>query len=423
MRKRAASDLAILGGPPAFREPLHVGRPNIGDRHRFLERVNEVLDRRWLTNDGPLVKEFEQRVAALLGVRHCVATCNGTLALELTIRALGLRGEVIVPSFTFVATAHALQWHGIRPVFADVDPRTHTLDPAQVERAVTPQTTGILGVNVWGRPCAVDALTAIAKAHRLRLVFDSAHAFACSYKGTLLGRFGDAEILSFHATKFFHTIEGGAILTNDDDLAQHLRLTRNFGFAGYDTVRAVGTNAKMNEVCAAMGLTNLESLDEIISINSRNYRHYQSALVRIPGVSLMTYDEHERSNYQYIVAEVDEGRSGLERDVLMDILQAENVLARRYFYPGIHKMEPYLTLYPQLLLPGTELLAARVLSLPTGTAITPNDIDAICGIIAVAVTHSDEIREAVQRRRAAMSRPAALPGTHPGFTRSGDRPT
>jgi dTDP-4-amino-4,6-dideoxygalactose transaminase len=399
-----------------------VGRPNIGDRHRFLERVNELLDRRWLTNDGPLVKEFEQRVASLLGVRHCVATCNGTLALELTIRALGLRGEVIVPSFTFVATAHALQWHGIHPVFVDVDPRTHTLDPAQVERAVTPETTGILGVHVWGRPCAIEALTAIAKAHQLRLVFDSAHAFACSYKGTLLGRFGDAEILSFHATKFFHTIEGGAVLTNDEDLAEHLRLTRNFGFAGYDTVRTVGTNAKMNEVCAAMGLTNLESLDEIISTNSRNYRHYQRALARIPGVSLMTYDEHERCNYQYIVVEVDGGRAGLERDVLMDVLRAENVLARRYFYPGIHKMEPYLTLYPQLLLPGTELVAARVLSLPTGTAITPDDIDAICGIIALAVTHADEIREAVQRMRAAMSGPAALPGIHQGVTRSGDRP-
>ncbi|OLE44310.1 MAG: aminotransferase class I/II-fold pyridoxal phosphate-dependent enzyme [Bacillati bacterium ANGP1] len=404
--KTTLAELAILGGPPAFVEPLHVGRPNIGDRARFLERVGEMLDRRWLTNDGPFVKEFEGRVAALLGVRHCVATCNGTLALELTIRALGLRGEVIVPSFTFVATAHALQWHGIRPVFADVDPRTHTLDPEQVERAVTPQTSAILGVHVWGRPCAVDALTAIAKKHRLRLVFDSAHAFACSYQGTLLGRFGDAEILSFHATKFFHTVEGGAVVTNDEDLAQRLRLMRNFGFAGYDTVLTLGINGKMNEMCAAMGLSNLEQLDDIISTNLRNYTHYRRGLANVPGVSLVTYDARERCNYQYIVLEVDEGRAGLERDDLLEVLRAENVLARRYFYPGVHRMEPYRTLYPQPPLPGTQLLAARVLSLPTGASISPDDINAVCGIIALAVTHAAEVRAAVQRRRTAMGHSA-----------------
>src|SRR5256712_10208672 len=173
----------------------------------------------------------------------------------------------------------------MRPVFADVDPRTHSLDPEQVERAVTPQTSAILGVHVWGRPCAVDALTAIAKAHRLRLVFDSAHAFACSYQGTLLGRFGDAEILSFHATKFFHTVEGGAIVTNDENLAQRLRLMRNFGFAGYDTVLTLGINGKMNEMCAAMGLTSREKLGGSISTNFRNCTNYRRGLANGPAVA------------------------------------------------------------------------------------------------------------------------------------------
>jgi len=406
IHKSRASDLAILGGPPAFHEPLHVGRPNIGDRNQFLQRLNDMLDRRWLTNDGPFVKEFEKRVAALLGVRNCIATCNGTLALELTIRALGLKGEVIIPSFTFVATAHALEWHGIRPVFVDSDPRTHTMDPVEVMRAITPSTSAILGVHVWGRPCAIEELTAIARERQLRLVFDAAHAFACSHKGTLLGRFGDAEILSFHATKFFHTIEGGAVVTNNDNLANHICLTRNFGFAGHDTVLAVGTNAKMSEVCAAMGLTNLESLDEIVSTNFQNYQQYRRGLASIPGVSLMTYDDRERGNYQYVVVEVDDHLAVIRRDALMDVLWAENVLARRYFFPGVHRMEPYRTVYPKLSLPETERLAARVLSLPTGTSVTPDDIEIACGIIALAVAHAAEIREAVQPRQVVVGPPA-----------------
>lgn len=399
--KTVLADLAILGGAPAFAEPLHVGRPNVGDRGRFLARVGEMLDRRWLTNDGPLLKEFEERVAGLLDVRHCAAICNGTIALELTIRALGLAGEVIVPSFTFVATAHALEWHGIRPVFADIDPRTHTLDPSAVERAITPRTSAILGVHLWGRPCAVDALTAIAKAHRLRLVFDAAHAFACSHRGRMLGGFGDAEILSFHATKFFNTLEGGAVVTNDDDLAGRLRLMRNFGFAGYDTVVMSGTNGKMNEACAAMGLTNLEHLDEFIAHNARNHAYYRGALDGLPGITVVPYDERERCNYQYVVLEIDAGRAELSRDDLLEVLWAERVLARRYFFPGVHRMEPYRTRDPDAAarLPQTERLASRVLSLPTGTAIGRAEIETIAAIMRLAVRHAGTVRPALMGQR------------------------
>src|SRR3954453_12703753 len=171
------NDLAIFGGTPAFSEKLHVGRPNIGDRDRLTERVNRILDSRWLTNGGPYEKEFEQRIANLVDVKHCVAMCNATVALEIAIRALGMTGEVIVPSFTFVATPHALQWQEITPVFCDIDPRTHNLDPRQVEKMITPRTTGIIGVHVWGRACDVDALEAIAARHKLKLLFDAAHAF------------------------------------------------------------------------------------------------------------------------------------------------------------------------------------------------------------------------------------------------------
>jgi dTDP-4-amino-4,6-dideoxygalactose transaminase len=180
--KKSISDLAIFGGEPAFAESLHVGRPNIGSRDAFLARVKDMLDRRWLSNDGPFVKELEQNLARYLGVNHCVLICNATIALEITARALGLHGEVIVPSFTFIASAHALQWQEITPVFCDVDPITHNIDPAKIENLITPRTSGILGVHVWGRACDVEILTAIAQKYRLKLMFDAAHALGSSYQ-------------------------------------------------------------------------------------------------------------------------------------------------------------------------------------------------------------------------------------------------
>ena len=391
----ALDNLAVFGGRPAFAQPLHVGRPNIGNRERLIERIDDMLDRRWLTNHGPYVEELEQRIASLLGVKHCIAMCNATVALEIAIRATGLSGEVIVPSMTFIATAHALQWQEITPVFGDVDPATHNIDPHRVKEMVTPRTTGIIGVHVWGRPCAVDALAEIARRYNLKLLYDAAHAFGCSHKGQMIGGFGDAEILSFHATKFFNTLEGGAVVTNDDDLASRVRLMKNFGFAGYDNVIYIGTNGKMNEVSAAMGLTSLESLDEFIGVNHRNYKQYQRELEGTPGIQQVIYDEAEKQNYQYIVLEIDEARAGVSRDQLMDILWAENVLARRYFYPGCHRMEPYRSYFPHagLLLPETERLVKRVLSLPTGTAVGPGEISQICQIIRLVVEHGPKVRE------------------------------
>jgi dTDP-4-amino-4,6-dideoxygalactose transaminase len=326
--------LAILGGSPTFQEPLHVGRPNIGDREQFLKYVNAILDSRWLTNHGPVVKQFEQELSEKLGVEHCLAICNATAALEIAIRALKMQGEVIVPSFTFVATAHSLQWMGITPVFADIDPQTHCLDPRSVEKLVTPRTTGIIGVHLWGRPCEIDALQRIASARDLKLLFDSAHAFGCTYHGKMIGAFGDAEVFSFHATKFFNTFEGGAITTNDAALAARIRLMRNFGFSDYDRVESVGANGKMSEISAAMGLTNLQSLDAFICANYRNYRKYQHVIGDVPGFSLTNYDESEKCNFQYIVAEVEAQVTGLHRDDLIKVLHAENVLARRYIVSG-----------------------------------------------------------------------------------------
>ncbi|MCG6135002.1 MAG: aminotransferase class I/II-fold pyridoxal phosphate-dependent enzyme [Nostoc sp. LLA-1] len=395
INKTQLKDLAIFNGTPAFNEKLHVGRPNIGNRDRLFERINDLLDRRWLTNNGPYVQELEQRMADMLGVKHCIPMCNGTVALEIAIRAAGLTGEVILPSFTFIATAHALQWQEITPVFCDIEPHTCTINPWRVEAMITPRTTGIIGVHLWGQTCNVEALTEIAQKHNLKLMFDAAHAFGCSHQGEMIGNFGDAEVFSFHGTKFFNTFEGGSVATNNDELAAKIRLMKNFGFAGFENVNYIGTNGKMSEVSAAMGLTGLESLDEFVAVNYRNHKQYQRELRDIPGVKLLTYNEAEKCNYQYIVLEIDQEITEFSRDQLVKILWAENILARRYFYPGCHRMEPYRSYFPHagLLLPETERLGKRVLVLPTGTAVGIEEISQICQIIRFLVQHSHEVKQ------------------------------
>jgi dTDP-4-amino-4,6-dideoxygalactose transaminase len=395
-------DLAILGGKPAFDEKLPVGRPNIYGKKRLLERIEDLLDRKWLTNSGPYEQEFEEKISQTVDVKHCIATCNGTVALEMAIRAVGLRGEVIVPSFTFIATAHALQWQGITPVFCDVDPLTHNIDPHRVEEMITPCTTGIIGVHLWGRPCDAEALCEIGRLHNLKILFDAAHAFGCSYKGRMVGNFGSAEIFSFHATKFLNSFEGGAVVTNDDELAAKIRLMRNFGFADYDEVVQIGINGKMNEVSAAMGLSSLESMDSIIAINQDNYEHYKRELQGIPGLRLLNYSESELRNFHYIVLEIDEDVTQISRDQLQQILWAENILARRYFYPGCHRMEPYRSYFPHagLLLPNTERLVTQVLCLPTGMSIGSVEISKICEILRLVLENGYQVRELLSQRAA-----------------------
>jgi dTDP-4-amino-4,6-dideoxygalactose transaminase len=405
--KVSLQDLAMFGGTSSFATPLHVGRPNIGDRSTLHARIDDMLNRRWLTNGGPYVEEFERCIAGILNVRHCVATCNATVALDIATRALGMRGEVIVPSFTFVSTVHALQWQGITPIFCDIDPRTHNVDPECVKALITPRTSGIIGVHVWGRVCDVEALGAIASRNGLRLLYDAAHAFGCSRDDRMVGSFGDAEVFSFHATKFLNAFEGGALVTNDDTVAEKARLMRNFGFAGEDEVTSLGINGKMSEASAAMGLTSLESMDEFIAVNRRNHDCYRRHLAGVPGIEVVAWEAQQRQNYQYIVLEVDEVTTGLKRDVLKEVLRVENVLARRYFHPGCHRMEPYRTIFPDAArsLPHTEALTARVMLLPTGTTVGPEDVRTVCDIIRFAVGNATAIaaRSALPRGRTPAS--------------------
>jgi dTDP-4-amino-4,6-dideoxygalactose transaminase len=384
--KASWRDLAIMGGAPEFAEPVIVGRPNTGDTGRFLARMETIFAGGQFSNNGPFVQEFEGRVAAVAGARHCIATCNATIALELAVAALGLTGSVVVPSFTFIATAHALARCGVAPLFCDVDPATHTITRATVEEVIRPDTSGIMGVHLWGRACPVEELEGLAAAHGLRLLFDAAHAFGCTHGGRPIGTFGALEVFSFHATKAINSFEGGAIVTNDDRLAAKLREMIVFGQNSDGIVARLGTNAKMSEPCAAMGVTSIEAMDTIFERNRANGEAYRSGLSNIPGVRWLGSAADEVSNGQFAVIEVDPPVFGMTRENLIQILAAENVVARGYFDPACHRSEPYRSRSDGStpVLPTTDRLSASVLSLPTGLAISPDQVARICGIVALS---------------------------------------
>jgi dTDP-4-amino-4,6-dideoxygalactose transaminase len=387
MVKTSPADLAILGGPPAFAEPIHVGRPNVGDADTLTRHVRDLISTRRLSNNGPKVQQFERRLLDWLGGQSCVAVANGTLGLMLASQALRLWGEVILPSFTFIGTAHSLAWQGLTPVFCDIDPDTYLISPEQVEALITPRTSAILAVHLFGRTCDIDALEEIAWRHGLKLIFDAAHAFGCSYRGGPIADRGDASIFSFHATKVVNAGEGGVVTTPHPDVARALSRMRNFGFRDYDEVDGLGINAKMSELSAAMGLTSLDGADEFIVANRRNFDCYRRLLDPIPGITMLPVDESETNNYHYVVIDVDPEEAGVSRDVLLRVLHAENILARRYFHPGCHRMEPYVSTPPWqgTHLPHTERMASRILTLPTGTAVGEAEIEAVCVVLGLAV--------------------------------------
>jgi dTDP-4-amino-4,6-dideoxygalactose transaminase len=389
-----------LGGPPLFDEKLYVGRPNLCSREKLHAALDQIFDNRWLTNDGPSVRRFEEKLQEFLGVRHCISVCNATIGLQMVYRALrlpGSRRKALMPSFTFIATAHAWEWEGGRPAFCDVDSARHLLSPTEVESQLDEETSLLVAVHTWGQPCHVEALESLSRARRIPLVFDSAHAFA-NYSGSRrIGGFGDAEVFSFHATKFFNTFEGGAITTNDDALATELRHMRNFGFSGYDQVTRLGTNGKMQEISAAMGLCLLDDLDHLLAVNRRNYAAYRDAFRECAGLSLLQLDRPETLNCQYIVGVLAEDSPPFLRDLLVDALWAENLLARKYFHPGCHRAAPYASRLPPPVLPVTEDLCRRIIVFPTGTAVQPDHIKQMAECIRFILEHAHEIQRKHER--------------------------
>lgn len=387
--------LAIFGGKPLFQISLHVNQPNVEGREIFQSYLDSAWDARWFTNDGPNVRELENKLRKYLQVGHCVLTSSGTAAMALIVQALNLEGEVIIPSFTFISTPHVLQMAGIKPIFCDIDSKNSNISWRHCEELITPDTSAVIGTHVWGNACNITRLQDICLKENIHLLFDAAHAFGCTHGREPIARFGTAEIFSFHATKTFHTFEGGAITTNDDALASQLRKLRNFGFDGYDRVEIVGTNAKMSEVHAAMGLANLASIDSIMLANKACHNSYFSRLKPIPGITMCSPKSGEKSNYQYIVANVCSKEFGLRRDQLLRVLHAENILARRYFYPGAHQCEPYRTLYPHTTkhLPNTTEISNQVILLPGGTSIDEDRVSKICDLVRFVFNNSEVILE------------------------------
>lgn len=323
-------------------------------RETFDAYLDEIWQSHRLTNHGPLVERLEEQLAVYLKVKHCILTCNATMALMLLAKALGLTGEVIVPSFTFVATASAFAWMGLKPIFADGE---HHVDPDHVASLVNSRTSAIVGVHTWGQVCNVHRLAEIASRHGLALIFDAAHCLG-SPSWRNVAAYGP-EVLSLHATKICSAAEGGAILTNDDSLAQAVREASNFCFVDYDEVIGIGINGKMSELHAAFGLASLEKLPETLRVNDLNYGLYRQHL-----------DVKQwHSNNHYVVSEVE------RRDELLSFLWKRRFRVRRYFYPGIHRF------YGSERLPKTEELVERVMQFPTGTNVSPADIVRLCRLV------------------------------------------
>jgi dTDP-4-amino-4,6-dideoxyglucose len=398
--KKSVDDLAMFGGRPAFDREVCVGRPSPIAKKRFFERIETVLDSGRLTNDGPTVRELEFRLSALLGVRACVAVSSGTVGLQIAARAAGLTGAVIVPAFTFVATAHALDWIGLRPVFCDVEPGSLTLDPARVEELLESDVRGILGVHLWGRSCDVAGLDEIARGRGLVLFFDAAHALGSSREGSPIGGSGHTEVFSLHATKALHSFEGGFIATNDDEVARIARRMRNFGLEKPDLPEGPGTNGKMTEVAAAMGLVSLDRMGEIEVTNRARLALYRDRLDRLPGARMRPDPDGLSTMAQFAVLEIEED-CPIGRDLLAELLRAEGVGVRRYFWPGCHRCEPYSSREPRsdARFPVTEWAARRFLSLPTGTAIEKEDVERVSDLIRFSVERGEEIRAWMRKQR------------------------
>lgn len=357
--------------------------------------MEEAFDRNYLTNNGPLVQQLENEIAGRSQVEYCTAVCNGTLAQLLILKAFELEGEVILPSFTFISTAHACLWQKLSPVFCDISPIDLMIDPPRAEELITDRTSAVIGVHLFGNICDVTGLTDICRRHGLKLILDAAHAFGCRLGETPVGGLGQAEFFSFHATKFFSTFEGGAILTNDPHLDHRIKLLRNFGFRGYDDVGFLGINAKMSEASAAMGLASLPRLDQRMAQARETDALYRRHLSGIPGISLLETGRQGTTNYHYLVIMVDGDAFGVSRDTLNKVLWQENVKTRRYFYPGCHRMEPYRSLhdYPADHLPVTRKISKEILCLPTNLVRGEKDIEMITQIIKDVHRQAERINQ------------------------------
>jgi dTDP-4-amino-4,6-dideoxygalactose transaminase len=368
---------AANGGQPLFPNGLPLARPEVADPGSVARATAEILASGVLTN-GPYVHRLEETAADYLGVRHCIAVSSCTAGLMLALRVSGLSGDVVLPSFTFSATAHAVAWNGLRPVFTDIRPDTLLLDPAAAARATGMRTSAILATHTYGTPCDVESLSRVAKRNGVRLFFDAAHAFGSRRGQTMIGGFGDAEVFSLSPTKVLIAGEGGIIATNDDALAERCRYGRDYGNPGdYDT-RFVGLNARMSELHAATALASFSDLEERIARRNQLTERYRKALDEVDGIDFPAVTEGDRSTFKDFTVLVDAERFGMDAATLATALAAEGIQTRRYYSPPVHRQRAYRTVgLSNGALPVTDAAAARVLTLPLWTGMDDEQIDRV----------------------------------------------
>src|SRR6056297_1639455 len=357
---------------------IYVTQPFLPDLGEFTALIEEIWASHRLTNNGPLHQQLEQAVAEYLGVDHLSLFGNGTIALMTALRALDLKGEVITTPFSFVATTHGITWNGLQPVFSDIDADTFNLDPERIEAAITPETRAIMPVHCYGTPCDVGAIGEIAARHGLRVIYDAAHAFGVRDAGGSVLRHGDLSVLSFHATKVFSTLEGGAIISPDAETKQRIDRLKNFGIVNEVEVDGIGLNGKMNEVQAAFGLLQLRSVDAALAERARVAARYRAAITGIDGLSCLSPGMAARENDAYFPMLVGEDYP-LERDALYEALRERGIFARRYFYPLISSIPAYGDLPSARAenLPVANRIGAQVLCLPIYPDLTDEDVDRI----------------------------------------------
>ena len=362
---------------------IFVTSPSLPPLEEFIPYLQKIWDNKWLTNNGEFHREFEAKLAEYLGVKYVSLFTNGMIALQIGMQALRITGEVITTPFTFVATTHAIHWNNCTPVFCDIEPETFTLDPAKVESLITPRTTAIMPVHVYGNPCKVEELKQIADTYGLKLFYDAAHVFGVKKDNASILNWGDLSMLSFHATKVFNTFEGGALITNDETMKKRIDFLKNFGFAGETTVVAPGSNGKMDEFRAAYGLLQLKRVDGEIEKRHNVAIRYREALKDVAGIHCLYDLSNVRHNYSYFPILVDEAQYGISRDALYDKLKANGIYSRRYFYPLCSDFPTYrgLPSASSANLPVATKVAQQVLCLPMYADLTVAEQENVLNVI------------------------------------------
>ena len=386
---------AILGAKPLLDQQVYITRPVLPDKDRFFDAIRDIFERGWLTNSGPYVNRLEEKLREYLGVEHCQVFTNGTLSLQLMVQGLRLAGDVITTPFTFPATVHTLYWNHIIPQFCDVDPETYNITPEAIEAAITPNTTGIMPVHVYGNPCEVDRIQDVASKYGLKVCYDAAHAFGVKIGGRPIGTFGDANSFSFHATKLYNTMEGGAMTTRDANLAWRVQMYRNFGIKNEEEVIGPGINAKMHELQGAYGLLVLERIDEEIEARRRIARRYDEALAELPGLRMQRVREDVERTYQYYTIRIVPEEYGVTRDQLHRALKAEGIVTRKYFYPLCSTYACYASL-PSAApgrLPNAEKLAQSILCLPMFGQMEDRIVDVVIEALQSIHYHAPRVRK------------------------------